>query len=184
MDHYFGEIRQLGFVVHDIKASLEHWIHCMGIGPFFCVDQIISKDFFYKGVESQVKLSIALAQAGNIQIEFIQQHNDAPSMYRDFLETGQEGLHHIAYWTENFDRDLERMLSIGHSIGQSGGIGKDGRFVYMMPDTRAGTVIELSEVSGPKGAFFRKIADITRQWDGSEPIRYVTQPGGKTSKFK
>jgi len=32
-------------------------------------------------------------------------------------------------------------------------------------------VIELSEVSGPKGAFFRHIAEAARDWDGSEAIR-------------
>ena len=175
MKKHFGEVRQLGFVVRDIGASLDYWIHSLGVGPFFYLDHVDSKGFMYKGTPSPVTVSIALAQAGSLQIEFIQQHNDAPSMYRDFLETGQEGLHHIAYWSEYFDRDLERLLSMGHRVGQSGGVGKDGRFVYFMPDTRTGTIIELSEISGRKGAFFKYIANAAEQWDGSEPIRYTTQ---------
>ena len=38
-------------------------------------------------------------------------------------------------------------------------------------DADPGTVIELSEVSGPKGTFFRYIAQAARSWDGSEAIR-------------
>jgi hypothetical protein len=176
MNRPLGDVRQLGFVVRDIKTSVEHWIHAMGVGPFFYFDRVESKGFMYKGTLSPVNLSIAVAHAGSIQIEFIQQHNDAPTMYRDFTEAGQEGLHHIAYWTEHFERDLERMLSLGYSIGQSGAPRKDGRFVYFMPDTRAGIVIELSEISGSKGIFFREIADAAEKWNGSEPIRYLTRP--------
>ncbi len=175
MNRPLGDIRQLGFVVRDIKTSVEHWIHAMGVGPFFYYDRVESNAFMYKGTLSPVKLSIALAHAGGIQIEFIQQHNDAPSMYKDFIETGKEGLHHIAYWTEHFDRDLEWMLSLGYSIGQSGAPRKDGRFVYFMPDPRAGIVIELSEISGSKGILFREIADAAEKWDGDEPIRYFTR---------
>jgi hypothetical protein len=32
-------------------------------------------------------------------------------------------------------------------------------------------VIEISEMSGPKGAFFRHIAESARSWDGGEAIR-------------
>lgn len=53
--------------------------------------------------------SIALANSGPLQIELIQQRNDAPSMYRDFLAEGHEGLQYVAYWTEDFDRDFERI---------------------------------------------------------------------------
>lgn len=175
MDRSFGNVRQLGFVVRDIKMAVEHWVQAMGVGPFFYYDRVESHGFMYKGEPSPVVLSIALAHAGNIQIEFIQQHNEAPSMYRDFIMAGQEGLHHIAYWTEHFDRDLERMLSLGYSIGQSGGFQKRGRFVYFMPDARTGVVIELSEISGSKGAFFKKVEEVADSWDGAEPIRYLTR---------
>ena len=34
-----------------------------------------------------------------------------------------------------------------------------------------GTVIEVSEISGPKGRFFAHIAAAARDWDGREPVR-------------
>jgi hypothetical protein len=49
----------------------------------------------------------------------------------------------------------------------------DGRFVYFANEAHPGTVIELSEISGRKGATFARIAEIAKSWDGSEPIRRI-----------
>jgi hypothetical protein len=92
-------------------------------------------------------------------------------MYRDFLAAGREGLQHVAYWSERFDADLERCLAAGYEIGQSGAVGEGGRFVYFETETHPGTVIELSEISGAKGRFFRHIQECARAWDGCDPIR-------------
>lgn len=172
MSRIFGDVRQNGYVVRDLEAALRHWTQVMGVGPFWVFDAAPLTDFRYRGQPSDLQVSIALGQSGPLQIELIQQRNDAPSMYRDFLEAGHEGLQHVAYWTEQFDRDLERILGLGHTIGQSGQVGgADGRFVYLDTEAHPGTVVELSEISGPKGAFFRHIAETARGWDGSHPIR-------------
>ena len=59
----------------------------------------------------------------------------------------------------------------GHRVGQSGCIGENGRFAYLETEAHPGTVIELSEISGAKGRFFRHIEECARAWDGSDPIR-------------
>ena len=93
-------------------------------------------------------------------------------MYRDFLAAGHEGLQHVAYWTDKMDEGLARAEAAGFVIGQSGAVGgPDGRFVYFDTELHPGTVIELSEVSGPKGQFFRRLAELARDWDGADPIR-------------
>jgi len=118
--------------------------------------------------------SIALANSGPLQIELIQHRNDAPSMYRDFLAAGHEGLQHVAYWTKKFDRDFARLQEQGFVVAQSGEVGgPDGRMVYFDTEAHPGTVIELSEISGPKGKTFEMIAEKARTWDGSNPIRTI-----------
>jgi catechol 2,3-dioxygenase-like lactoylglutathione lyase family enzyme len=166
-------VRQNGYVVRDIEAALEHWTRRLGVGPFFYFARVPIQDFRYRGGPSPIEVSIALANSGELQIELIQQRNDAPSMYRDFLAAGREGLQHVAFWTERFDADLARLTAAGYAIGQSGAIGAGGRFVYFdaEPGEPPGSVIELSETSGAKGRFFRHIADAARSWDGSDPIR-------------
>ncbi len=171
MSRVFGEIRQNGYVVRDIERALRHWTRRLGVGPFFYFEKAPVEDFRYRGEPSPLEVSIALANSGPLQIELIQQRNDAPSMYRDFLAAGREGLQHVAYWTGTMDADLARLEAAGYEVGQSGCIGANGRFVYFTTDAHPGTVVELSEINGPKGRFFRHIAEAARDWDGSDPVR-------------
>lgn len=171
MSRIFGPVRQNGYVVHDVEAAMAHWTDVLGVGPFFYFERVAIEDFRYRGDPSPLEVSIALANSGPLQIELIQQRNDAPSMYRDFLEAGHEGLQHVAYWTEEMDATLERLEKDGYVVGQSGSIGDNGRFVYLRTENHPGTVVEISEINGPKGRFFEHIAEAADSWDGSEPIR-------------
>lgn len=178
MSRVFGSICQNGYVVRDIRGAMKHWTEALGVGPFYFVETVPVVDFRYQGEPSDVEISVALANSGDLQIELIQQLNDAPSMFRDFLAAGHEGLQHIAYWSTDFEADLERALEFGYEIGQEGRIGDPGRFVYFTTDpspaAHPGTVVELSDVSGPEGDFFRHIRSKAASWDGRHPIRSAT----------
>ena len=66
---------------------------------------------------------------------------------------------------------------LGYVVGHEGSIGGDqGRFAYLEKDGTAGsgTVIEISDISGPKGMFFAHVRELAANWDGSEPIRQLT----------
>ena len=167
----FGPIRQNGYVVNDIDAALDHWTRVLGVGPFFYFERVPIEDFRHRGEPSAVEASIALANWGDLQIELIQQRNDAPSMYREFLEAGREGLQHVACWYDDLDGVLKEVAERGIAIGQSGTIGERGRFVYLDTEAHPGTVVELSEISGAKGRFFDHVRQSAAQWDGTDPIR-------------
>lgn len=171
MSRFLGEIRQLGYVVPDIEKAMRYWAETMGVGPWFYNPKVPIEGYHYDGKNYDVHNSVALANAGFIQVELIETRNDAPSMYRDFLEAGRVGLQHVAYWTENFDRDLATMESQGFRVKMGGQVGANGRFVYFDKEMHPGTVIELSEVAGPKGRLFRAIRDASIGWDGTDPIR-------------
>lgn len=171
MSRFFGEPRQNGYVVRDLEAALAHWTSVLGVGPFFVFDRVPIQDFRYRGAPSPVDVSIALANSGALQIELIAVRGDAPSMYRDFLRAGREGLQHVAFWPDDYDAALEAARARGVAVGQSGAIGERGRFAYLETEAHPGTVVEISEVSGAKGRFFAHIAEAARTWDGSEPIR-------------
>ncbi len=178
MSRIFGKVCQNGYVVRDIEAAMTHWTEVLGVGPFYYIERVQMDWFGYRGRPSEPDVSIALANSGDLQIELIQQRNDAPSMYRDFLAAGREGLQHMSYWTTNYQADLDRFLSLGYAIGQEGQIGgPDGRFAYLDTETHPGTIIEVSDISGSKGRFFEHIRKAAADWDGTRPIRPVT-PGG------
>lgn len=171
MSKFFGEIRQLGYVVPDIEAAMDYWSKTLGVGPWFYNPKVPIKNYRYNGESHEPHNSVALANSGFVQVELIQTRNDVPSMYRDFLRAGRTGLQHVAYWTSNYDADLARLLKEGFKPVMSGEVGEKGRFIYFDTEYHPGTVIELSEVAGPKGKMFDLIRASSEGWDGSEPVR-------------
>lgn len=171
MSRFLGEIRQAGYVVLDIEAAMDYWSRVLGVGPWFYKERVPIENYRYRGESYAPHNSVALANSGPLQVELIQTRNDVPSMYRDFLRAGRTGLQHIAYWTESFDADLKRLEGRGFKVVMSGEVGERGRFVYFDTEFHPGSVIELSEVAGPKGKMFRMIREASESWDGSLPVR-------------
>lgn len=177
MSRHFGAVCQNGYVVRDIEAAMKHWVEVMGVGPWFYFEDMAIDDFHYMGEPSEVRISVALANSGDLQIELIAPTNHAPSMYKDFLDAGHEGLQHMCYWTNEFQETYDKALALGLTVGQEGKIGGEkGRFAYFAEQSHPGTVIEISDLSGPKRAVFDFIKKSSVDWDGSKPIRPM---GGK-----
>lgn len=171
MSRIFGKVAQNGYVVRDIEAAMASWLE-LGVGPWFYFGEVQMDWFRHRGEESAPKVSIALANSGDLQIELIQQRNDAPSLYKEFLDAGHEGLQHLSYWTEDYQELYDRAQSLGFTIGHEGCIGgEQGRFAYFEHPRAPGHITEISDLSGPKGIFFAHVREVAEQWDGDESIR-------------
>ena len=97
MSVIFREARQVGFVVRDIHKAMAHWSGVLGVGPWFYKEEVNTTEFSYYGKPSALpKMSIALANSGSLQLELIQQRNDAPSLYLDTLKRSGEGAQHLS----------------------------------------------------------------------------------------
>ena len=174
MSRIFGAVCQNGYVVRDLRAAMDHWVNVLGVGPWFHIEQVKTDYFRHRGQDSNVEMSIALANSGDVQIELIQQRNDAPSMYREFLDSGRSGAQHVAYWTTDFEDLYQRALAAGYTVGHEGQIGGErGRFAYLDTEHDQGTVIEISDISGAKGQMFAYIREQAAAWDGTDPIRRI-----------
>jgi Glyoxalase/Bleomycin resistance protein/Dioxygenase superfamily len=162
---------QVGWLVNDLEAAINHWITAARVGPFFIVPHVEVKDVLYRGAPAVLDFSAALAQAGPIQIELIEQHSPGPSAYRDVFAKGEEGLHHLATMTSSFHADVERHRLQG-SVAVTEGFFGDMRFAYV--DTRAqlGHMTEIIEDRESIKQIFKTVADASIDWDGSNPIRY------------
>lgn len=170
MSRFLGEIRQNGYVVRDIEAAMKHWAEELGIGPFLYHEDAPFDDFHYRGAPSRARASLAFAHAGRLQIELIQPRNDAPSMYRDFLAAGREGLQHLGYLVEAYEQAVARCLDRGWRIGQCGSL-QGVRFAYFDTETHPGTVLEVIEGTELARGFYDMLEERCRTWDGSDPIR-------------
>src|SRR5271166_3756929 len=103
MSRLFGPLRQMGFVVRDIDKAMRHWVEVCGVGPWYIADRLPLHGFWYRDNRyDDIHLTVALANSGDVQLELIQQRDRTPSMYRDFLAAGHEGLQHWSSWPENY----------------------------------------------------------------------------------
>jgi hypothetical protein len=164
----------MAYVVRDIERAMDFWIKVMGVGPFFYLQGHSSGGATYRGAPTDMRISLAFAQSGPMQIELVQQLNDAPSLFRSFLDAGGEGLQHLAFWTLSFDEDMARYRDAGYAVVQTGGLGGSNNRNAFLDSGDNDLAIEISEISGTKGAFFRQIAEAADGWDGSDPIRKIT----------
>ena len=133
--------------------------------------RLLVTGFTYAGRHyDDVHISIALANSGDVQLELIQQRCNTPTMYRDFLAAGNEGMQHWSSWPENYDEIYQRALATGYTVGHEGDSPR-GRFVYFRNEGHPGTVIEMADATPTRMRIFDAIRVAAVGWDGSDPIR-------------
>ncbi|RJG03211.1 VOC family protein [Noviherbaspirillum sedimenti] len=170
-------VRQFAYVVRDIEEACHHWINVFGAGPFFHVPHLKVAKQLYRGEPSREDSSHALGFCGNINIQLIQQHNDAPSMYRDMYPDGGQGFHHMMFFTDEFEFDRSRMVENGCPVveeifeqGKHGG----GRIAYVDARDKVGGFIEIYEDNPVIRELFAAWKAEHDRWDRkTDPIRLI-----------
>lgn len=165
-----GPIRQFAYVVHDLDESCARWLSA-GVGPWYVMRSMPQPGTTYRGAETEPIVSIGFANSGDMQIELIQQHNNAPSIYREFLDVGRTGLHHVAYWAEDFDGAMARARAAGYRTAQIGRTAGTG-FAYV-DGGPAADFIEIMQLNEVTGGMMGLIRDAAATWDGKDPVRTV-----------
>ncbi len=105
---------QHAYLVNDIESSIVKWNELLGAGPFGVTEHHKTDSFMYRGTDVQADVSYAFGYLGDLMIQFIQQHDDKPSIYRDMYAAGEEGFHHFAYLVHDFETEKKRLLEMGY----------------------------------------------------------------------
>lgn len=172
MSQLFGPVRQMGYVVRDIESAMRSWTGVLHIGPFYYVERVPGIDLRYQGAAGSPRVSLALAYSGDLQIELIQQHDRTPSSYLDFLAAGHEGLHHIGFFTEHYDLDLQRAAEAGLLVEQSDRVGDlVGESTYFASSGHTEPMLKLIDLHASNHELYRMVRTEAQRWDGSGPVR-------------
>lgn len=165
-----GRIRQAGYIVRDIDVAIDGWLR-LGIGPWFTMRDL-PQTLLYRGEPTEVVLHIAMAYSGALQIELVQQVNDTPSAYREFLDSGREGFHHYSFWPTDMDAARAAAAAAGLEVIQESLPGTHTPFTYYAADGLTSTVHEVSLLSDGVAGLEQMILAATAAWDGStDPVR-------------
>lgn len=172
----FGEIRQLGHIVTDMDRALDFWTNRLKVGPFFLMPEIEFFNYSYRGREmASPRIAIAIAFSGSMQIELIQQLDDTPSAYTEFLSSGRSGLHHYSAWfsnREDYERTRSWAIDSNFQLVQECRPEDSSRLAYFETANPAAPLFELSEGLVPGVAeMMEAVEQACRDWDGSDPVR-------------
>lgn len=170
----FGPVVQVAYLVPDIDRAMEHWVRHLGLGPWTNFRNIELATNF-DGRDFTLRIHEALAYQGNLQIQLVQSLNDADvsTPYQSWIAAGRYGVHHVAYFIEDVDADVERARKQGFervcSMRDKGGF----RYFYLQSSAMPEVWIEFLESSPMLDEIFANgIAEAAR-WDGSNPIRRI-----------
>jgi len=156
----FGSITQLGYLTDDLDAAAMAWTK-LGVGPFTKMSSVImSATMDREAVE--IKIDLALAYQGDVQIELIQPLCDNPSPYSENKRAKLWGAHHTQFTVDDLDVAIAKCEAAGMEMAceiTSGG----GRYIYMRGD--AGW-IELTAPNPGLAMFFDMIKKSCAEWDG------------------
>ena len=170
---FFGPIKQWGFLVRDIDASMKSWVEQLGVGPWWCYRNVAMKAAF-QGAEHDVVIDVAMAYQNGVQIELIQQRNDAPSPYRTVYDRPQAQMpHHIAFLVPDVDASLAQAKAAGfreHAVMHAGG----ARYIYLESPGTSVLIVELIHADPSFVADYEHCAAEAAVWDGSNPYRTIS----------
>ena len=166
-----GVVRQVGYVVRDLDQTVAGWLK-RGVGPWFIL-RGQPQSTLYRGRPCKVTLSMAFANSGELQIELIQQEDDTPSIFTEYLASGRVGVHQLTWWATDFDAALRSARDLGWPVVWSGGEqGKGARFAYVEPPSaEPAPIVELMEITPATEGLAKLVRDAADGWDGTAPIR-------------
>jgi Glyoxalase/Bleomycin resistance protein/Dioxygenase superfamily len=165
---------QLAYFVQDIADAARRHHALFGSGPFFIAEHIPLLTCQYRGQPASLDHSSAYGQWGAIMVEFVQQNNPGPSVFRDLYSDGAEGQHHVAYFSDDLDADLADFSKLGHVVGLDATLKGDVRFAMVDMVQPLGHFIELYAPHPSFGQFYEMVRKASDQWDGAEPLRALT----------
>lgn len=166
-----GSVLELCHLTRDIDAAVRHWTQDLGAGPFFLFDVPALPGQLHRGQPTEVTMRVAFGFSGGTLIELIQQTNDGPSPFKEFLEQRGEGLHHVLLRVP-YDVGYSRLSAAGYELAYSASLPSGERFALFDTTAASGAYTELMDMSDGVLDNLQRIERAHREWDGkTDPVR-------------
>jgi len=161
-------IVQVGYVVDDLDAAIQHWVDTVGVGPW-TVFRGTTLTGTYKGQDTTVTMHVGMGYSGDLQVELMQITSDSPSPYADDDGNPLLGPHHVAWLTDDLDASLAEAAATGLQVlFQAEAPGT--RVAYLHSPSQPGPIFEYIQTEGMRELIKYGIEQ-TRNWDGTDPVR-------------
>ena len=165
---------QIAYHVPDPAASAERFAREHGWGPFYLMEHIPLARSLYRGVPVAFDHSSAYGQAGDLMIELITQHDDAPSALRDMYAAHETGIHHVACFVPDLQQALGQFTARGVAVALDAATATGVEFAMLDVVAERGHMLELYEPGADLLKFYAFVRRAAQDWDGSRPLRRLS----------
>ena len=150
----FRKVLQVGLVVRDSEATARRYWEDFGIGPwrFYTIDPANTPNMRFRGRPVKHSFRAALATFGDLTLELIEPL-DGSSVYNEHLQLHGEGLHHLAFAVDDYERARDRLEKSGFGELQAGRPYDVNDYSYFDTAGALGFITELSSEDAPGKSF-------------------------------
>jgi catechol 2,3-dioxygenase-like lactoylglutathione lyase family enzyme len=127
------KVVQVAFVCRDVEATSKRWATVLGVDPpkIWTTRPGHEVKMIYRGKPSEGQAKIAIINAGQVDLEFLQPLGDNSS-WKDYLNTKGEGVQHIAFRVDDPAKTTEFFKQLGMGVVHQGRFDDDdGTYIYI-----------------------------------------------------
>ena len=168
-----NSIIQIAYTVADIEAGMRQYTELLHAGPWFLIGPFVPPKGFYRGTPTKMNVSLALAYTGELMIELIQQHDQAPSVFQETLKArGAHGFHHWGIGARDFEKAAAQYRSRGYqeAFSDTAPDPLGCRVIYFDTGRDLPGMLEVIEINPATEDAFHNVYKAAQEWDGKDHI--------------
>jgi methylmalonyl-CoA/ethylmalonyl-CoA epimerase len=136
-------ICQVALVVKDLDKTVEEYAKLFGVqkpAPF-CVPEESEAHTRFQGKPTKTRARLAVFDLGQVVLE-ITEPDEEPSSWKDFLEKNGDGIHHIAFMTEDREAAVTYFEENGMPVRHYGEY-EGGNYTVFDSKEKLGTFVQV-----------------------------------------
>jgi hypothetical protein len=168
-------IRQIAYVVPDLRAAARRHAGLFGSGPYYIAEGYTDIPHIYRGEQRAMSIDSALGQWGDVQIELIQPTDERPSIFREGATAAGSSAkcHHLCFHPDNLDEAIAGYEVRGYPVAFDFTLPGGTRTVLMDTLAELGHFVEFYERSAEIEHLYTFIEKAAASFDGRELIRPI-----------
>ena len=164
-------IVQNAYVVRDLDEACVRFHERYHVGPFVGGTEFELGTHIYRGRPgASVRVRGVFVQAGLLNVELIQVLSEAPSAFHDMFPSGEEGLHHVAMFCDDYESQRDARVMAGHPVASEFTLAWGVQICYIDARRELGHMIELYPEDAVIRDMYRQARDAASGWDGSKLV--------------
>lgn len=139
------KLAQIAIVTRDIERAIENYVTILGVPrpAVMITDPGNDVRATYRGQPTNAQAKLAFFDLGGVQLELIEPIGEDSAWFEGLDQRG-EGVHHIAFWTEDMAAARTHLAQNGVPLIMRGDMG-DGQYAYFDGQQSLGVMVELLE---------------------------------------